>query len=238
MQIICTQSGIALKERSVDQCPDSGPGDKCEGDNTAIPVMSVCFISLSFLSHHHSPDRTSKHFNRCVPSQLIKIQNMTEPDDPLSRKLLLMIDQFCIFTTTGLILWSKTFCELSGKPVNKMIKEMILAERSNEKKFIEGPYMLQWTLNNDLGLVFVVVYQRILQLMYIDDLLASVKRSFTATFEDRFPLTKMSFFPLPLTLVPNSISMISLRRFSTLRNRFPTEQRSQLSYVFHHSCDP
>ena len=109
---------------------------------------------------------------------------------------------------------------------------MILAERSNEKKFIEGPYMLQWTLNNDLGLVFVVVYQRILQLMYIDDLLASVKRSFTATFEDRFPLTKMSFFPLPLTLVPNSISMISLRRFSTLRNRFPTEQRSQLSYVF------
>lgn len=143
-----------------------------------------------------------------------------------------MIDQFCIFTTTGLILWSKTFCELSGKPVNKMIKEMILAERSNEKKFIEGPYMLQWTLNNDLGLVFVVVYQRILQLMYIDDLLASVKRSFTATFEDRFPLTKMSFFPLPLTLVPNSISMISLRRFSTLRNRFPTEQRSQLSYVF------
>ncbi|KAK8821909.1 hypothetical protein WA538_000007 [Blastocystis sp. DL] len=105
-----------------------------------------------------------------------------------------MIDQFCIFTTTGLILWSKTFCELSGKPVNKMIKEMILAERSNEKKFIEGPYMLQWTLNNDLGLVFVVVYQRILQLMYIDDLLASVKRSFTATFEDRFPLTKISKF--------------------------------------------
>ena len=72
-----------------------------------------------------------------------------------------------------------------------MIKEMILAERSNERQFIEGPYMLKWTLNNDLGLVFVVVYQRILQLMYIDDLLASVKRSFTATFEDRFPLTKM-----------------------------------------------
>ncbi|KAK8801309.1 hypothetical protein JH06_4148 [Blastocystis sp. subtype 4] len=105
-----------------------------------------------------------------------------------------MIDYFCIFTTTGLILWSKSFCELTGNPVNKMVKEMILAERSNEKQFTDGPYMLKWTLSNDLGLVFVVVYQRILQLMYTDDLLASVKRAFTATFEDRFPIETISEF--------------------------------------------
>ncbi len=105
-----------------------------------------------------------------------------------------MIDYFCIFTTTGLILWSKSFCELTGNPVNKMVKEMILAERSNEKQFTDGPYMLKWTLSNDLGLVFVVVYQRILQLMYTDDLLASVKRAFTATFEDRFPIETMYIF--------------------------------------------
>ena len=71
---------------------------------------------------------------------------------------------------------------------------MILAERSNEKQFTDGPYMLKWTLSNDLGLVFVVVYQRILQLMYTDDLLASVKRAFTATFEDRFPIETMYIF--------------------------------------------
>ena len=100
-----------------------------------------------------------------------------------------MIDFFCIFTTTGLVLWTKTFCEIVGKPVNHLIKNVLLAERTNEKQFIEGQYVLKWSLNNDLGVVFVVVYQRVLQLPYIDDLLASVKRSFTATFEGEFPLS-------------------------------------------------
>ena len=100
-----------------------------------------------------------------------------------------MIDFFCIFTTTGLVLWSKTLCEIVGKPVNHLIKNVLLAERTHEKQFIEGQYVLKWSLNNDLGVVFVVVYQRVLQLPYIDDLLASVKRSFTATFEGEFPLS-------------------------------------------------
>lgn len=102
-----------------------------------------------------------------------------------------MIDFFYIFTTTGLVLWSKSFCEVSGNPVSNLIKNVLLAQRTNEKSYIEGPYLLKWCFNNDLGIIFVVGYQRILQLMYIDDLLASVKRSFSATFEDSFPLTSM-----------------------------------------------
>jgi hypothetical protein len=35
-------------------------------------------------------------------------------------------------------------------------------------------YTLKWTFHNELGLVFVAVYQRILQLTYVDDLLAGV----------------------------------------------------------------
>lgn len=102
-----------------------------------------------------------------------------------------MIDFFYIFTTTGLVLWSKTFCEVKGSPVNSLIKNVLLAQRTNEKSYIEDAYVLKWCLNNDLGIVFVVGYQRVLQLMYIDDLLASVKRAFTATYEDHFPLTSM-----------------------------------------------
>ena len=110
-----------------------------------------------------------------------------------------MIDFFCIFTTTGLVLWSKTFCEVVGQPVNKLIKNVLLAERTNEKQFFDGQYVLKWSLNNDLGVVFVVVYQRVLQLPYIDDLLASVKRTFTATFEGQFPLSGLFLFASVLT---------------------------------------
>lgn len=112
-------------------------------------------------------------------------------EQAFSRKSLDMLDYFCIFSTNGLVLWSKSFCELQGNPVNKMIKEVILAERSNEKKYMDNDYMVKWTLSNDLGLVFVAVHNRILPLMYIDDLLASVKRAFVATYESRFPLTKL-----------------------------------------------
>lgn len=106
-----------------------------------------------------------------------------------------MIDLFCIFTTTGLVLWSKSFCELKGTPINKLIKDVILVERTNEKVFYDDQYALKWSFNNDLGLVFVVVYQRILQLMYIDDLLAAVKKAFVASFKDYLPVTTLySFF--------------------------------------------
>ena len=102
-----------------------------------------------------------------------------------------MIDFFYIFTTTGLVLWSKTFCEVSGNPVNKLIKDVLLAQRTNEKSYISEDYLLKWSLNNELGIVFVVGHQRMLKLFYIDDLIASVKRSFSAMFEDQFPLTSM-----------------------------------------------
>ena len=69
-----------------------------------------------------------------------------------------MIDLFCIFTTTGLVLWSKSFCELKGTPINKLIKDVILVERTNEKVFYDDQYALKWSFNNDLGLVFVVVF--------------------------------------------------------------------------------
>ncbi len=41
-----------------------------------------------------------------------------------------------------------------------------------------------WTLANDLDLVFIVAYQRILQLTYVDELLSLVKRAFVGHYED------------------------------------------------------
>lgn len=45
-------------------------------------------------------------------------------------------------------------------------------------------YSLLWTLANELDLVFIVAYQRILQLTYVDDLLTVVKRAFINAYHD------------------------------------------------------
>ena len=54
---------------------------------------------------------------------------------------------------------------------------MLLEERHSDSVYTTmSGYGLKWTLANDLNLVFVVVYQKILQLLYLDDLLEIVKK--------------------------------------------------------------
>ncbi|KAK7270654.1 hypothetical protein RJT34_25965 [Clitoria ternatea] len=43
----------------------------------------------------------------------------------------------------------------------------------------------QWTFLNELGLVFVSVYQRILHLLYVEDLLAMVKHEFLQVYDPK-----------------------------------------------------
>ena len=51
---------------------------------------------------------------------------------------------------------------------------------------------MQWRLANDLELVFVVVYQNILQLAYVDALLDEVRDKFVEQFQVRFGVVATS----------------------------------------------
>ncbi|CAJ1944846.1 unnamed protein product [Sphenostylis stenocarpa] len=99
-----------------------------------------------------------------------------------------MLEQLLIFTRGGLILWTcNQFTNaLKGSPIDTLIRSCLLEERSGAASFTyDAPgasYSLKWTFHNDLGLVFVAVYQRILQLLYVDDLLAAVKREFSRLY--------------------------------------------------------
>ncbi|CAH8355717.1 unnamed protein product [Eruca vesicaria subsp. sativa] len=98
-----------------------------------------------------------------------------------------MLEQLLIFTRGGLILWT---CKeignaLKGSPIDTLIRSCLLEERSGEVSFNYGAYTLKWTFHNDLGLVFVAVYQRILQLLYVDDLLCMVKESFSEVYDPK-----------------------------------------------------
>ncbi|KAL5066188.1 hypothetical protein RYX36_027925 [Vicia faba] len=100
-----------------------------------------------------------------------------------------MLEQLLIFTRGGLILWS---CKelgnaLKGSPIDTLIRSCLLEERSGAASYnYDAPgasYSLKWIFHNDLGLVFVAVYQRILHLLYVDDLLAAVKREFSQLYD-------------------------------------------------------
>nr|XP_016505020.1 PREDICTED: signal recognition particle receptor subunit alpha-like [Nicotiana tabacum] len=102
-----------------------------------------------------------------------------------------MLEQLLIFTRGGLILWT---CKelgnaLRGSPIDTLIRSCLLEERSGAASYnydVPGAaYTLKWTFHNELGLVFVAVYQRILHLLYVDELLAMVKREFSEIYESK-----------------------------------------------------
>ncbi|KAG0491667.1 hypothetical protein HPP92_005065 [Vanilla planifolia] len=103
-----------------------------------------------------------------------------------------MLEQLLIFTRGGLILWT---CKelgnaLKGSPIDALIRSCLLEERSADSSFnYDAPgasaYTLKWTFHNDLGLVFVAVYQRILHLLYVDELLSAVRREFSQIYDPK-----------------------------------------------------
>ncbi|KAF8400511.1 hypothetical protein HHK36_013809 [Tetracentron sinense] len=107
------------------------------------------------------------------------------------RIVLEMLEQLLIFTRGGLILWT---CKelgnaLKGSPIDTLIRSCLLEERSGAASFnYDAPgaaYTLKWTFHNDLGLIFVAVYQRILHLLYVDDLLSMVKHEFSQIYDPK-----------------------------------------------------
>ncbi|CAD5196918.1 unnamed protein product [Musa acuminata subsp. malaccensis] len=101
-----------------------------------------------------------------------------------------MLEQLLIFTRGGLILWELGNA-LKGSPIDALIRSCLLEERSADAAFhYDAPagcaaYTLKWAFDNDLGLVFVAVYQRILHLLYVDDLLAAARREFSRVYEPK-----------------------------------------------------
>ncbi|KAG6673348.1 hypothetical protein I3842_16G107900 [Carya illinoinensis] len=102
-----------------------------------------------------------------------------------------MLEQLLIFTRGGLILWT---CKelgnaLKGSPIDALILSCLLEEWSCPASYnydaASAAYTLKWTFHNELGLVFVSVYQRILHLLYVDDLLVMVKREFLEVYDPK-----------------------------------------------------
>jgi len=97
-----------------------------------------------------------------------------------------MLDFFTIFSKGGLVLWNSlwTVGDFSS-PVNELIKTVILQERGGSGRFNHGQLAIQYKLDNEFELVFVVGYQNILNLSYIDKLLTDIQLEFRDRYKNK-----------------------------------------------------
>ena len=80
-----------------------------------------------------------------------------------------MLDSFEVLTTSGVVLWSKSYVPVSSSIINALITEVFIEERApsgtrtrednsagRNPPFKKEKYTLKWTTAKDLGLIFVV----------------------------------------------------------------------------------
>jgi len=96
-----------------------------------------------------------------------------------------MIDLFAIFHRGGSVLWSwRHDSKITMQPVAALVRNVLLEEKKAESGYKHDNYVLKWSFDNDLELVFVAVYLNITQMLYIEELLEAVKQSFVSLYRN------------------------------------------------------
>ncbi|XP_045120832.1 signal recognition particle receptor subunit alpha-like isoform X2 [Portunus trituberculatus] len=99
-----------------------------------------------------------------------------------------MLDFFAVITKGGLVLWYfqdvAQQLKTSIDAINALIRNVVLQERGGMDIYTHGNLALKQQLDNEFDLLFVAVYQNILQLSYVDKFLSDVQREFRERYRD------------------------------------------------------
>uniref|UniRef100_A0A667X9C9 SRP receptor subunit alpha n=1 Tax=Myripristis murdjan TaxID=586833 RepID=A0A667X9C9_9TELE len=98
-----------------------------------------------------------------------------------------MLDFFTIFSKGGIVLWcfqGAGVTESFTGPVNALIRSVILQERSGNNTFTHEALSLKYKLDNEFELVFVVGFQKILTLTYVDKFIDDVQLHFRDRYKN------------------------------------------------------
>uniref|UniRef100_U5EYE4 Putative signal recognition particle receptor alpha subunit n=1 Tax=Corethrella appendiculata TaxID=1370023 RepID=U5EYE4_9DIPT len=105
-----------------------------------------------------------------------------------------MLDLFTIFTKGGIVLWCfRGTNEIFAPSVNALIRSVILQERTGSNLFDHNGLSLQYKLDNEFELVFVIAFQKILQLSYIDKFLTDVHLEFRDKYKNELTSGCLNF---------------------------------------------
>ncbi|KAL7947199.1 signal recognition particle, alpha subunit, N-terminal domain-containing protein [Trichoderma barbatum] len=111
-----------------------------------------------------------------------------------------MLDAFEVLTTSGVVLWSRTYAPVSPSIVNNFIADTFIEEKTGgiaptdsqsaatNPAYRSDQHTLKWTFVKELGLIFVVVYRSLLHLSWVDKLVDNIKTIFVELYGDQ--LTK------------------------------------------------
>ena len=90
-------------------------------------------------------------------------------DEVSTANTCIMLDSFEILTTSGVVLWSKSYVPVNSSVINGFIKEVFIEEKylpgasvADDASAAQNPtykkeqYTLKWASVKDLGLMFVV----------------------------------------------------------------------------------
>ena len=95
-----------------------------------------------------------------------------------------MIDEFTVLHRGGMVLFQQSLSPVRGNPVNQVIKKVLMEDRAGDGSFQHDEYKVEWLLDNERECIYVVVYQHLLALGYVPELLDAAKDSFLASFGD------------------------------------------------------
>ncbi|CAJ1065852.1 signal recognition particle receptor subunit alpha [Xyrichtys novacula] len=98
-----------------------------------------------------------------------------------------MLDFFTIFSKGGIVLWCFQGAGVSESftgPVNALIRSVILQERSGNNSFNHEALSLKYKLDNEFELIFVVGFQKILTLTYVDKFIDDVQLHFRDRYKN------------------------------------------------------
>ncbi|KAK0703579.1 hypothetical protein B0T26DRAFT_658923 [Lasiosphaeria miniovina] len=108
-----------------------------------------------------------------------------------------MLDTFEILTTSGVVLWSRTYATVSPAVVNNFISDVFIEEKNSGARATDGvsaaanpPYKfdqhtLRWTFVKELGIIFVAVYRSLLHLSWVDKLVDNIRTIFIEAYGDQ-----------------------------------------------------
>jgi signal recognition particle receptor subunit alpha len=92
-----------------------------------------------------------------------------------------MLDAFEIITTSGVVLWSRSYVEIGHSLINDFLRHVFIEERSKltgSPTYKQDGRTLKWVTAKDLGLIFVVRCSCYLEI-FIDKVRLYMNRYYT-----------------------------------------------------------
>uniref|UniRef100_A0A4W5PXD0 SRP receptor subunit alpha n=1 Tax=Hucho hucho TaxID=62062 RepID=A0A4W5PXD0_9TELE len=140
-----------------------------------------------------------------------------------------MLDFFTIFSKGGIVLWcfqGTGVTESFTGPVNALIRSVILQERSGNNSYTHDALSLKYKLDNEFELVFVVGFQKILTLTYVDKFIDDVQLHFRDRYKNELEQKGALTLLNSIFAFEDDFKMLLREAEESSKARGPTSMRS------------